>query len=199
VTHDEETQELPVAEADDVDPPANLGPWGAEAVQLGVDAESTPRRANTSTDNPRLSRRRWATASTLGLAVLLLGTLIVTALPSDPDNDTTARPPNPANKRDVASTPRAARPNPATRRAEHNPTRNDFKTRKPHTRARTAPAPAPQPSPTYLPSPAPPPPSEPVTPSPAPAPTAEPMPTTKAPPASGPTVAKEFGFERERP
>jgi hypothetical protein len=195
VTHDEEIQELPFAEAGPAaEPPADLGPWGAEAVRLGVDAEPTPRRENTSTDG---FRPGWVTTGALGLAAVLIGALIVTSLPSDPDNDTTARPPNPANKRDVASAPRAALPRPAPRRAERNPARDDIKTRKPNTRSRTAPAPAPQPSPTYLPFPAPPPPSEPVTPSPAPAPTAEgPAPTSPPQPASGAEVAKEFGFER---
>jgi len=198
VTHDEETQELPVAEAEPAaEPPADLGPWGAEAVRLGVDAEPTPRRENTGTDGLRPVRRRWVTTGALGLAAVLIGALIVTSLPSDPDNDTTARPPNPANKRDVASAPRAALPKPAPRRAEHNPARDDIKTRKPNKRSRTAPAPAPQPSPTYLPTPAPAPASEPVTPSPAPAPTAEgPAPTSPPQPASGAAVAKEFGFER---
>jgi hypothetical protein len=195
---DEETQEFPVAEADDVDPPADLGPWGAEAVRLSVDTEPAQWRANAGRDSARPTQHRWATAGALGLAAVLIGALIVTALPPDPDNDTTARPPNPANKRDVASVPRASRPKPAPRRAERNPTPANIKTRKPDTRARAAPAPAPQPSPTYLPSPAPPPPSEPVTPSPAPAPTAEggTAPTSPPQPASGAAVAEEFGFER---
>lgn len=197
MTHDEETQELPVAEAEPAEPPADLGPWGAEAVQLGVEAEPTPRRASASTDSLRPVRRRWVTTGALGLAAVLIGALTVTSLPSDPDNDTTARPLNPANKRDVASAPRAALPKPAPHRAERNPARDDIKTRKPNKHSRTAPAPTPQPSPTYLPSPAPPPPSEPVTPSPAPAPTAEgPAPTSPPQSASGAEVAREFGFER---
>jgi len=197
VTHNEETQELSVAEAEPAEPPADLGPWGAEAVRLGVDTEPTPRRPNTSTDGLPPVRRRWVTGGALGLAAVLIGALFVAALPSDPDNGTTARPPNPANKRDVASTPRAALPKPTPRQAERNPTRNNIKTRKPHTRAHAAPAPPPQPSPTYLSSPAPTPPSEPVTPSPAPAPTAGgPAPTSPPQPASGAAVADEFGFER---
>lgn len=198
MTHDKETQELPVAEAGPAaEPPADLGPWGAEAVRLGVDAEPTPRRENTSTDGLRPVRHRWVTTGALGLAAFLIGALIVTSLPSGPDNDTTARPPSPSNKRDVASAPRAALPKPAPRRAVRNPARDDVKARKPNTRSRTAPPPTPQPSPTYLPSPAPPPPSEPVTPSPAPAPTAEgPAPTSPPQSASGAEVAREFGFER---
>lgn len=197
MTHDEETQELPVAEAGPAaEPPADLGPWGAEAVRLGVDAEPTPRRANTGTDGFRPVRHRWVTTGALGLAALLVGALIVTALPSDPDNDTAARSLSPANKRDIAPAPLTALPKTAPRRAKRNPARNDIETRKPHTRAHAAPAPAPQPSPTYLPSPAPTPPSESVTPSPAPAPTAEgPAPTSPPQPASGAEVAKEFGFE----
>lgn len=52
------------------------------------------------------------------------------------------------------------------------------------------------PSPTYEPAPEPTPAPEPVAPSPAPAPAPTPSPTTKPPAASGPIVAKEFGFER---
>lgn len=194
MTHDEETQELPVAGTEPPEPPVDLGPWGAEAVRLGVDAQPTPHRASANTASLQTIRHRWATTGALGLAAFLIGALIVTSLPSDSDPNTTVRPPNSAKKRDVASAPRAARSKPPPRRSERNPTRTDTRPRKPHTRAH---APAPQPSPTYLPSPAPPPPSEPVTPSPAPAPTAEgPAPTSPPQPASGAEVAEEFGFER---
>lgn len=71
---DEETQELPVPDADggetnDVEPQADLGPWGADAVRLGVDAEPTRQRVGTGRNaSPPVFPRR-VTMGALGLTV----------------------------------------------------------------------------------------------------------------------------------
>lgn len=182
---DEETRELPAVEAvdKDVEPSADLGPWGAEAVRLGVDAEPPRHRPSIRNDGSRPIQRRWATAGTFGLAATLTTALVVTTLPSPPDDKAT--PPTPSDERGVALAPSIARPKSSPRETERDrlkATRTRAKTREHTAPTSTAATSDALTSPTYPPTPAPAP--------------SEPSPSGQSPPASGVAVAEEFGFER---
>lgn len=194
---EDETRKIPLDEPEedgDAQPEPDLGPWGAEAVQLGERSRDrapigvSPRRAEA-------RPRRW-----LGLAAVVCAASVFSALGAliFSVGSTTEEI---SSKRALKTNrqPPVAERMPSEARAAHRARQRQHQARgkAPHRRS-TAQPPAthPAPSPTYLPTPAPAPAPEPVAPSPAPAPAPEPSPTTKPPPASGPTVAKEFGFER---
>lgn len=194
---EDETREIPldVPEEDgDAQPEPDLGPWGAEAVQLG---EQSGDRApiGASACRPEATPRRWTTLAAVvcaasvfsALGALILGGGSTTEKSSSQKTPKTNRQPLIAER--LPNGTRAAhrarqRRRPARRQAPHR-----HSTAQPH-------ATHPAPSPTYPPPPASAPAPEPVAPSPAPAPAPEPRPTTRPSPASGPTVAREFGFER---
>lgn len=191
---EDDTQEFPLegpGENRDDQAEPDLGPWGTEAVQLGVlsrDRMST----DSSAHRPQATPRRWialAGVCAVGLFTVI-GSLMVSGGSTSKEIDskrTMKTDRQPPVVEGMSKGPRAAhrakqRRRQVRRRASRRPPATQ-----PHT---THPAP----SPTYAPIPQPDPAPEPVAPSPAPAPAL--TPTTKPPDASGPTVAKEFGFER---
>lgn len=191
------TQEIPLSEPEedgDTQPEPDLGPWGAEAVQLGERS-----RARVSIDSnahgSEKSPRRWIALAAVVCAAgvfSVFGALILSG--------------RSATKEISSQTvPKTKRQHPVAEQMP-NETRAAHRTRQRRRQAqgqasRRRPAAEPQTtrsthSATYVPTPAPTPAPEPVAPSAPAAPALESPPTTKPPPASGPTVAKEFGFER---
>jgi len=193
---EDDTREIPLVEPEvdgDAQPESDLGPWGAEAVQLG---ERSHDRAPIGDGAPRAEAtpRRWLARAAVVCAASVfsvLGTLILSGgsttneISSQKTPKTNRQPP--IAEQMPNGTRAAHRARPRRRQARRRASRR-------HSTARQH-ATHPGPSPTYLPPPAPAPAPEPVAPSPAPAPASEPTATTKPPPASGPVVAKEFGFE----
>ena len=191
---EEDTRDIPSAEPghsqDDL-PTSNLGPWGMDAVPL-----SREERERKPVEGPRpaetKSHRRVALAAIV-CATGLLVALGVNVLSGGSPLQTEKAESGQAKGRPLADEP-GSNGGRAERRIEQRQQQARPKSRQrsiPPTR-RTHPAP----SPTYAPAPEPTPAPEPVAPSPAPAPAPAPSPTTKPPAASGPIVAKEFGFER---
>ena len=191
---EEDTRDIPSAEPghSQVDlPTPDLGSWGMDAVPLSREeherkpAES-PRAAETK------SHRRVA------LAVIVCATGLLVALGANVFSGGSALQTEKAESGQAKERPLVEEPGSNAGRAERRIEQRQQQARpKSHQRSipptrRTHPAP----SPTYAPAPEPTPAPEPVAPSPAPAPAPAPSPTTKPPAASGPIVAKEFGFER---
>lgn len=194
---EDETREIPLdqpAEDGGAQPEPDLGPWGAEAVQLG---ERSHDRApiGASARRAEATPRRWLALAAVVCAASVfsvLGTLILSG--GSTTNEISGQKGAKTNGQPPVSEQRI----PNGTRAAHRARQRRHQARQASRRRSTAQPPAthPAPSPTYLPTPAPAPASEPVAPSQAPAPTPEPPPTTKPQPASGAAVAKEFGFER---
>lgn len=194
---EDDTQEIPLDEPEEdraAQAESDLGPWGAEAVQLGERSRDRAPIGN-ALRRPEAIPRRWiAFAAVVCVASVfsVIGALILSGSPS-PNEVSSRKAPKanrqpPADERTSNGTRAAHQARQRRRQARRRATRH-------HSTVQPQ-APHPAPSPTYAPTPQRDPAPEPVTPSPAPAPAPEPPPTTKPPPAAGPTVAKEFGFER---
>ena len=190
----EDTREIPSAEpgnSQDDPPILDRGTWGVDAVPLGREERErnlgeSPRRAETK------SRRRVALAAIV-CATGLLVALGVNVFSGGPALQTEKAQSQQAKERPLADEP-GSYGGRAERRIEQRQQQARPKSRQrsipPTHRTHPAPSPSYEPAPESTPAP------EPVAPSPAPAPAPAPLPTTKPPPASGPTVAEEFGFER---
>ena len=172
-------------------PTLDLGSWGMDAVPL-----SREEHARKPAESPRQAEPKphhWVTLAAIACAVGLL-----TALGAN----TIGGKPGPRTQRPHAE---QRRRQPLVDAPEANGARAAHRVEQRHQQARsksgqrsvplTRPT-HPAPSPTYAPAPDPAPAPEPVAPSPPPATAPAPSPTTKPPAASGPIVAKEFGFER---
>jgi hypothetical protein len=200
VNVENDTQEVPIGESEDrrasqLEP--DLGPWGPEAVPLGKD-ERDRRPTDDATRRAEAKARRWVPFAAMACAISLIAVLGANILSGDSGFQTdgqeatkTRRQPPGAERKDNRA--RAARQ--AEEQRQRRVRRQARRRSRRHSVSSSHPTP-PAPSPTYAPVPEPAPAPEPVAPSPAPAPAPTATPTTKPPPASGPTVAKEFGFER---
>jgi len=189
-----DTREILVGEAEhsqDDSPTPDLGPWGMEAVPLGKDervqepAES-PRHAET-------KPHRWVALAAIACGIGLLAALGANAISGNPGPQI-ERPQTAQTNRQPPANELGTNGARAARQAEQRQQQARSKSRQRSIRStrRAHPAPSSAHAPTSEPAPAP----EPVMPSPASVPAPGPSPTTKPPPASGPAVAKEFGFER---
>lgn len=194
---EDDTLEIPPEEpkADrDAPPEPDLGPWGAEAVQLGEQGGGAVPKDRNAHDRKANSRRWVALAAVVcaASAFSVLGALILSGSPVTKEIGS-QKTPKASRRPPVAErTPSGSR----TARRSHRPRRQAGR-RALHHRSTARPAATHSvPNPIYTPSPHPAPATEPVAPSPTPAPAPEPTRTTRPPPASGSAVAKEFGFER---
>lgn len=172
-------------------PDPDLGPWGTEAVPLGKGPRS-PASPGGGTPPTSTKPHRWIAGVAIVCALSLIA--VLGALVIDGESGHQAERTNAAQTRGQQPAAEWETNGDRTRRAEQGRRRARVRSRR-----RSFPSPPtthPTPSPTYAPDSEPAPALEPVVPSPAPAPALGPSPTTKPPPASGPTVAKEFGFER---
>jgi len=183
-----DTRELPVGEAEAA---PDLGPWGTDAVPLGNN-ECGRKPTESPSHTGTRPHRRGALAAIVCVSGLLaaLGVNTIGGKPgpqTERPQTTETRPQPSANEPGTNGASAARRIEQRQQQA-----RSKLRQRSTHSTLRARPAPRP----TYTIAPEPTPPPEPVTPRPPPAPAAEPTPTTTPPPASGPAVAKEFGFER---
>ena len=193
---EDDTGVIPVGEPEhsrDGPPPVDRGPWGTDAVPLGKDND---RRSSTENIRCAASKpRRWIVLAAITCTTGLIAALGVNLIGGEsgvqtekPQTAQTRRQPRAdALSADEAETARRT----ARQRKRVRSGSRQRSVHLPHPMLRApsptyAPAPAPQPAPT----------PEPVAPSPVPAPASTPAQTSKPPPASGPGVAKEFGFER---
>lgn len=194
---EDDTREIPLdepAEDGDTQPEPDLGPWGAEAVQLGERSRDQAPIGDATRGAEAIPHRWIALAAVICAASLfsVLGVLILSG--GSTTNEIRSQQGAKTNRQ-----PPVAKRMPNGARAAHRARQRRRQVRRQAPRRHSTEQPRathPAPSPTYLPTPAPAPAPEPVTPSPAPAPAPDPMPTTKPPPASGSAVAEEFGFER---
>jgi hypothetical protein len=199
VNAEDDTQEIPLGEpgdgrAGELEP--DLGPWGTEAVPLETD-ERDRKPIDTGSRRAETKPRRWIPCAATACAISLIAVLGVSILggTSGPQTDgraatKTRRQPPAAERKDHRA--RAARQAEQRQRRARRQARLRSRRRSDSSSHPRHPAP----SPTYAPAPESAPAPEPVTPSPTPAPAPASTPATRPPPASGSTVAKEFGFER---
>jgi hypothetical protein len=173
----------------------DLGPWGTEAVPLGKD-ERDQEPIISSTRRAEAKPHRWILLAAIACVTSLIVVLGVNILSGGSGPQTHGQEAAKTRRQPFAAELKINRTR-AARRAEQR--RRQVRRQALGSTRRSIPSPHPThpaPSPTYAPAPEPAPPPEPVAPSRAPAPAPTATPTTKPPPASGPTVAKEFGFER---
>ena len=187
---EDDTQEILVSErrrSQDGSQMPDLGPWGKDAVPLGGAARK--RRPAKSTRHAATKPHQRVAVAAITCVTGLLAAFGANILSGESAPQTEKPQVGQVKRQPAADKPAANGARAARRRRQ---ARSKSRQRAIHSARPTHPAP----SPTYAPAPKPVPTPEPVTPSPAPAPASGPTQTAKPPPASGPAVAKEFGFER---
>ena len=191
---EEDTREIPNTEPghgqDDL-PTPDLGAWSMDAVPLSR-GERERKPVERTRPAETTSHRRVA------LAAIVCATGLLVALSVNVLSGGSALQTEKAQSGQAKRRPLADEPGSNGGRTERHIEQRQQQARPPSRQRLTPPTRRAHraPSPTYEPAPQPTPAPEPAAPSPASVPAPAPSPMTKPPPASGPTVAKEFGFER---